>query len=202
MEDGHFTYYTEQGIKTRDETFAKGLNEGDYLSYDTAGHLILKMNFMHDKWDGERIAFYPTGVVYRDEIYKDGNFVSGHVYDEKGTEMKFFPRESLPEYPGGEAAMTEFIRTTLKYPEAASAKGIEGKVLVQFIVDTLGSVTNVVVKRSDNPLLNDAAIDLVRKMPKFKPAQQEGKLVRVPLSLPLNFRLTEEAKKKFMTKDH
>lgn len=189
VEDGHFTYYTESGIKTRDEYFKEGLLEGDYLSYDTAGHLMLKMFFKHDKWDGHRTAYYSSGVIYRDEIYADGEFVSGHVYNEKGKEVKFFPREEMPVYPGGDAAMAEFVSTHLEYPDVAKKLGIQGTVKVKFVVGTEGKVEDVGIAESENIVLNDAAMDVVRKLQKFKPAQQEGRLVKFSYILPIVFKI-------------
>ena len=194
VEDGHFIYYAENGIKTRDEYFENGLLEGEYLSYDTAGHLLLKMYFKHDKWDGARTAYYPSGVIYRDEVYKEDVFVSGHCYNEKGKEVAFFPREVLPEFPGGEMAMALFVKNNLVYPDVAKKLGIQGTVKVKFVVGTDGKVADWGIQQSESIILNDAALDVVRKLPAFKPAKQEGKLVKFAFVLPIVFKIEEEKK--------
>ena len=195
IEDGHFTYYTESGIKTRDEYFVSGLLEGDYTSYDTTGRVILKVHFKHDQWDGHRTAYYPSGVIYRDEIYEEGKFISGHCYDEQGKEIKFFPREGLAEFPGGDTAMEAFIQTHLLYPDVAVKLGIQGVVKVKFVVGTDGTVQDAGVIQSDNMALDDAAIDVVKKLPTFRPAMLEGKVVAMSFVLPVRFKLVEETKK-------
>jgi TonB family protein len=192
IEDGHFNYYAENGVKTRDETFKAGLNEGDYLSWDTAGHLLLKMYFRHDKWDGHRTAYYSSGAVRRDEVYTNGVFITGECFDEKGNEVKFFPMEELPAYPSGEAALFLFLHSHLAYPPAAQKKGIQGTVKVKFVIDTTGHVGDIAILQSDNAALNDAAMDVVRQLPAFTPARQEGVAVRCPYLLPVVFRLAEK----------
>jgi TonB family protein len=190
IEEGHFTYYTERGIKIRDEYFQEGLLEGEYLNYDTTtGHLVLKVNFKHDKWDGHRIAYYPSGVIYRDEIYMDGVFVSGKCFDEKSKEIKFFPREVVAEYPGGDTALQAFIYSHLIYPEVAKKLAIQGTVRVKFVLGIDGRVEDAGIDQSENIVLNDAALEVVKKLPKFKPAKQEGKPVRFALALPIVFKI-------------
>lgn len=193
--DGHFLYFSDRGVKTRDEYYKAGLLEGGYFNYDTAGHLTLKMYFKHDKWDGKRTAYYPSGVIYREEIYKEGKFESGHMYDEKGKEVTFYPIEEVPEFPGGDTAMAVFVKTHLIYPEAARSLRIEGTVKVKFIVGIDGQVETASVVKSDDLQLNEAALDVVRKLPAFKPGRQEGKAVRCSFVLPITFRLVDAVKK-------
>lgn len=193
--DGHFLYFSDRGVKTRDEYYKAGLLEGEYLNYDTLGHLTLKMYFKHDKWDGRRTAYYASGTVYRDEIYKEGKFEAGQVFDEKGKEIPFYPIEQVPEFPGGDTAMALFVKTHLQYPEAARSLRIEGTVRVKFIVGTDGKVESASVVKSDDLQLNEAALDVVRKLPVFKPGQQEGKAVKCSFVLPITFRLVDAAKK-------
>jgi TonB family protein len=193
--DGHFLYFSDRGVNTRDEYYKAGLLEGEYLNYDTAGHLTLKMYFKNDKWDGRRTAYYASGKVYRDEIYKEGKFESGHVLDEKGKEIPFYPIEEVPAFPGGDTAMALFVKTHLIYPESARSLRIEGTVRVKFIVGVDGKVEEVSVVKSDDLQLNDAAKDVVRKLPAFKPGRQEGKTVRASFVLPITFRLVDVAQK-------
>lgn len=98
--------------------------------------------------------------------------------------------EIMPQYPGGLDALLEFLATQTKeeYPAEARAKGIKGRVSISFIVEKDGSLTNFKVRKSDAPELNDAALRIVKKMGKWTPAKQDGKLVRVRYSLPLSFK--------------
>ncbi len=95
--------------------------------------------------------------------------------------------EVQPEFPGGQAALYDFLSKNLAFPKEAIEQGIEGKVYIQFTVETDGSITNITVLKSDHQLLNQAAVDVIRKMPKWGPATNEGSVIKVAHTLPINF---------------
>ena len=95
----------------------------------------------------------------------------------------------MPEYPGGAAALLSSFREALVYPEDAKAEGIQGRVLVQFIVEEDGSITNPVIIKSVYPSLDAEALRFVSKMPKWKPGKIDDKPCRTKYIVPLNFRL-------------
>ena len=97
--------------------------------------------------------------------------------------------EHLPEFPGGGKALLEFMMNNVKYPEEAAKKGLQGRVVVNFIVEKDGSLTNVNVMRSVDPLLDAEAIRVVKAMPKWTPGKQKGKPVRVKFNIPVTFKL-------------
>lgn len=99
------------------------------------------------------------------------------------------PVESLPKYPGGDAEMYKFIGKHLKYPKKARRKGIEGMVIVQFTVDKEGNVTDPKVLRDIGYGCGEAALKVVKKMPKWTPGTQRDKPVPVRMTLPLKFKL-------------
>ena len=103
--------------------------------------------------------------------------------------------ENMPEYPGGFEAMFDFINANLDYPQEAKDAAIEGKVFVSFIVEIDGSVSSIKLLRGIGYGCDEAAMDVVRKMPKWKPATQRGKPVRVQYQLPFNFKLENEKQK-------
>lgn len=97
--------------------------------------------------------------------------------------------EEMPEYPGGMSAMMRFIVKNLKYPEEAQRDGIKGRVLINFVVDVDGALTEIKVFQSVNPYLDKEAIRVVSSMPKWKPGRQKGKPVKVKYTIPINFSL-------------
>ncbi|MBQ6770271.1 MAG: energy transducer TonB [Bacteroidales bacterium] len=103
--------------------------------------------------------------------------------------------EKMPEYPGGFEAMFDFINANLDYPQEAKDAAIEGKVFVSFIVEKDGSLSSIKLLRGIGYGCDEAAMDVVRKMPKWKPAIQRGKPVRVQYQLPFNFKLENEKQK-------
>ena len=97
--------------------------------------------------------------------------------------------EQMPEYPGGLTALMNYLRTNTRYPAAAQKAGIEGRVIVSFIVEPNGSVSNVEIVRSVDTDLDQEALRVVRQMPKWKPGKQDGSIVRVKFHLPIKFML-------------
>lgn len=94
-----------------------------------------------------------------------------------------------PEFPGGEAALMKFIKTNLSYPPSAARKGIQGRVMLSFIVEKNGSASTITVLNSPDNALSREAVRVVKKMPKWTPARHEGKPVRVKFVMPVTFRL-------------
>ena len=97
--------------------------------------------------------------------------------------------EEQAEFPGGMEAMYAYIVKNLKYPEAAKEKGIEGRVFVQFVIEKDGSISNVKILRGIGGGCDEAAKEMVEKMPKWKPGKQKGKPVRFQFTLPIKFEL-------------
>lgn len=97
--------------------------------------------------------------------------------------------ETMPLFPGGEAAMMKFMGDNIKYPVIAQENGIQGRVICQFVVNKDGSIVDVVVVRSVDPSLDKEAIRMIQSMPRWTPGKQRGKPVRVKYTLPVNFRL-------------
>lgn len=95
----------------------------------------------------------------------------------------------MPTFPGGEVALVQFLNANIHYPEVAEENGIQGKVVISFVVERNGTVTNVEVVKSVDPLLDKEAIRVVRSMPQWKPGTQNGKPVRVKYTTPVTFRL-------------
>lgn len=94
-----------------------------------------------------------------------------------------------PEYPGGTAAMMTFIASNLRYPTLCQENGIKGRVVLKFVVETDGSIGEIKTVSSPHYLLEKEAVRIVRKMPKWKPGRQGGRLVRTWYTVPVNFAL-------------
>ena len=106
------------------------------------------------------------------------------------TNQKVFDTvEQMPEYPGGMQAMIAFLQTNMKYPEDAAKQKVEGRVMVQFIVETDGSISDVHVAKQVFPSLDAEAIRVVQAMPKWTPGKEKGNVVRVKYNLPIVFRM-------------
>ncbi len=97
--------------------------------------------------------------------------------------------EQMPSFPGGEAALTAFLSSNTKYPEIALENNIQGRVVVKFIVEKNGSITDVHVVKSVDPSLDKEAVRVVKSMPKWTPGKQNGQAVRVQYMVPVTFKL-------------
>lgn len=97
--------------------------------------------------------------------------------------------EMPPSFPGGQAALLAWIASHVNYPQKAMESRIEGRVIVGFVIECDGSVSQAKIIRSVDPLLDDEAIRVVMGMPKWTPGRQNGKNVRVKYNVPVNFRL-------------
>ena len=129
-----------------------------------------------EKWDGIPIKTI-TMCYDRYDKAKDKDEVYGHV-------------DQMPTFQGGHQTLTEFISRELRYPVEASIKGIEGMVVVQFIVETDGSVGDVQVNRSPDPSLSEEAIRVIKcTSGKWKPGMASGRPVRIWISFPIRFKL-------------
>jgi TonB family protein len=99
----------------------------------------------------------------------------------------FYIVEDMPKYPGGNPAMKTYIYSNLEYPEQAKSQGIEGEVMVQFLVNQQGKVEQEKVVRSTYEGFNEAALKVIREMPDWTPGKQRGKAVRVQYVVPIKF---------------
>jgi len=116
--------------------------------------------------------------------------------------LSFAVVESVPIFPGCEDAKDNderktcfqqkvliFVSNNFEFPEMAKEMGIQGRVYVNFVIEKNGSITNVEIVRGVDPLLDDEAVRVVKKLPKLIPAKQRGKPVRMSFTLPINAKL-------------
>lgn len=104
--------------------------------------------------------------------------------------------EDMPSYPGGMEEMTKYLQKNLKYPEVYQKNGITGTVIVNFVIETDGSVSNVKVLRGIGTEMDEEAKRVVEAMPKWTPGKQRGEAVRVSYNLPIRYQLNDPAPEK------
>ena len=97
--------------------------------------------------------------------------------------------EQMPTFPGGQAELMAYLGKNIKYPTIAQENGTQGRVIIQFVVERDGSITDVRVARGVDPYLDKEAVRVVQHMPKWIPGKQNGKAVRVKFTVPVMFRL-------------
>lgn len=95
--------------------------------------------------------------------------------------------EQMPEFPGGTEALMNYLRKSLRYPETARENNIQGKVIVQFVIDEVGEVSQAKVLRGIGHGCDEEALRVVLSMPSWKPGKQNGKPVKTRMNLPISF---------------
>ena len=95
--------------------------------------------------------------------------------------------EQMPEFPGGPQALFEWLSKNIKYPAIAEEKGVQGRVIVTFVVERDGSITDVRVVKSVDPSLDMEAVRVVKSMPRWIPGKQNGSAIRVETTVPITF---------------
>lgn len=173
-------YYRE--IENRQDTFAV---TDYYISgrpQMTGTYLDQQCSIQHGKF----VYYHPNGQKSSEGFYDHNNQLSGwQFWNEDGSEFV----ETMPEYYGGIDALFQFIQKEIKYPKDARKKGIEGRVVLTFVVDTKGEITQIVIVESVFSSIDAEAVRVVSKMPKWKPGTQNGKPVFVKYTLPILFKL-------------
>ena len=100
--------------------------------------------------------------------------------------------ETQPEFPGGMAELMKYLQKNLRYPQICKEQGVQGRVIVQFVVNMDSTITDVNVIKSVNPHLDEEAVRVVKAMPKWDPGKQRGEPVCVRFTLPVTFRLPKD----------
>lgn len=109
--------------------------------------------------------------------------------DSTAKEEVFMVAEQMPEFPGGMKELLKFLQDNLKYPENAMKNNVQGRVIVQFVVEKDGTPTEFKVLRSVDLDLDAEALRVMKAMPKWKPGMQKGQVVRVKFTVPVSFKL-------------
>ena len=111
------------------------------------------------------------------------------VVQEEKKEQIFSHVEVMPSFPGGDAAMMKWLNENMQYPVIAQEQGIQGRVIIRFVVGPDGTVSNAEVQRALDPSCDKEALRVVKKMPRWIPGKQNGQAVSVYYTLPVLFKL-------------
>ena len=133
-----------------------------------------------------------TTIQASDETDKavEVKYVPVEVEEEEVEEQQIFQVvEEMPEFPGGMGECMKWLGKNMKYPTISQENGVQGRVIVQFVVNKDGSIVDPVVVRGVDPYLDKEALRVIAMMPKWKPGKQRGKAVRVKYTVPVMFRL-------------
>ena len=144
------------------------------------GSLIIVGTYRHNS------STYPVVKILKQEIKEVTPTKNSKISKSKKI---YDVVDEMPVFPGGNGALLEYLATHVKYPVVAQENGVQGRVIVSFVVECDGSITDVRVERSVDPSLDREAIRVVSSMPRWSPGKLNGYIVRVKYSAPVAFKL-------------
>ena len=109
--------------------------------------------------------------------------------EEESSQQIFTVVETMPEFPGGQGALLQYLAKSIKYPVIAQENGIQGRVVLSFVIEKDGRLTNIQVLQTPDRSLSEEAIRVLNKSPKWSPGKQRNQVVRVKYTLPVDFRV-------------
>ena len=181
----------------------KGTNVGTIT--DTEGYFVLKttknavLRFSFPGMKAKEVAVKDVQGKLKVQLYSDGSAqgsqsapppppMSPQISTDP-SDLVFTVVEVMPEFPGGQGALLQFLAKSIKYPVIAQQNGIQGRVTCSFVVGKDGVIRNIEVIRGVDPSLDLEATRVISMMPKWKPGMQKGKEVSVKYTVPVTFRL-------------
>lgn len=144
--------------------------------------------------NGLRNGFWKSSVskdsIQLAENYDNGKFIEGKATYANGETSTYTEPDKLPEFKGGQKEFAWFLGNNLRYPEKARNMGVQGTVLLTFVVEKDGSLSNIkVLGKAPSKEIGDEAIRILNKSPKWLPGRQFGRVVRVAYTVPIVFSL-------------
>jgi TonB family protein len=188
IKDGFFVFYDRHGSRESQGNYTKNKPEGKWEQYyDSSAQLWYSENFIDGEPDGELVSYYKSGKIKRREFHKiKDTTVTGKCYDENGSEIPFTKFEAMP-VPAFD--YNTYLNTQIRYPEYARRKNIQGRVLVRFVVNEDGSISDVIPLNHIGGGCDEEAARVVSAMPKWKPGIRDDKPAKVYFTLPILFKL-------------
>ena len=162
------------------------------FSADSKSHTRAELQRDVMQWAHSLVAYSCENKSEQSALYSEKPLnmqAESQLVTQHGKEKNTNVDDELPSFPGGDAKLREWIKKNMKYPSYAKKNGIEGQVLVVFIVEKDGSISNAEVSWGVDPSLDQEALRIVNKMPKWKPGTQNGVAMRVKYRLPITFML-------------
>lgn len=159
------------------------------------GALLEETLYEQGKKQGTEKVYHINGQLIRQLIWEKDSLVSATLLNPDGSPQKNIFREDLeityaqemPSFKEGQEGMYKFLNQTVIYPEAAKENGIQGLVLLSFVIERKGEIVEIKVLESPNESLTNALLSAVKKMPAWNPGRLDGRPIRVRYQLPFRF---------------
>lgn len=169
--------------------YANYERDGNQKEWFESGQLLLDMNYDHGKKHGELLTYWEDGKSKRIDFYENDSLISGQCFDADGNEIPHFPFLITPEFPGGIQELMNYLVRHTRYPRKSRNKGIQGTVILLFVITDEGMVSNVKIIQNLSEELDEEAMRVVRNMPRWTPGKIDGEVSSVFYYLPIKFTL-------------
>ena len=188
--------FYEEGLTVNEIAEARGITVGTVRKTISNVRSTLRTELRRRFFDLRHLIMFilvglVTGIAVASAIHPNGivRRAIEHVFGIPEDTTIYNNVEVMPSYPGDMTECYMFVARHMHYPEEAAEKGIEGRVLIRFVVEKDGRLTNFEVIETPDPLLSDEALRVLKQMPQWIPAKNKGKDVRCRYSMPIQFRL-------------
>lgn len=154
--------------------------------------LLSHLDFLKSSLAVSAALVFIASVLFAAEPAAGANNVFEDITAADATENVLIAAEQMPQYPGGDRAVMQFVADHVVYPKECADSAIQGRVVVKFVINKDGSIGETQVLRSPHPLLSAEAVRVVKMLSGFKPGMSGGKPVAVWFTLPVNFKLRND----------
>ena len=167
--------------------------KGESHVYFPNGKVAIIQHYQDNRLNGPFIQYYENGAVKREEAYENDRCTGGKLYSQQGEELEQQAYQIFPAFPGGMAALMQLLAKEVKYPLSAQKQKIEGKVVVQFVVNKEGKMVDPkIVKNVYHDIDAEAwrAFNVIAETHRWSPGYIDGEAKKVKFNVPITFRLT------------
>lgn len=171
---------------------SKKKKEGTQRFWFRNGQLKFSTDWVDNKLHGNVLSYWQNGQLKRSDRFESDKLLSGTCYDSIGQPIPHFDFRVMPNFPGGEKKLMEFIRNNLRYPSRAAELGIGGRVVVKFLVSKEGIPTKIGIKTSVDRELDSEALRVVKAMPKWTPFYLDGEAMDCQYYLPVVYKIQND----------
>jgi periplasmic protein TonB len=184
-------YFRSGQLKTQKDyaVYKSRKLDGKVKEWFESGQIRKDIDYKNGKKNGQLFTYWDNGKLKRADKYENDKLIEGTCMTADGRDTSQYDYEKLPEFPGGLNGLSHYLSKEIKYPKIARRIGIEGRVLVGFVVNKNGAISDIKIIRSVSDELDEEAMRVVKKMPKWEPGTEDGEVVSVAFNLPIQFQL-------------
>lgn len=168
---------------------SKKKKEGTQRFWFRNGQLKSAVDYVDNTIHGNVLTYWQNGQLKRKDVFEKNKCISGACFDSTGNPINHFEFLVYPSFPGGEKMLLEYLRNNIRYPSSAAEKGIQGKVVVKFVLTKDGKPSKIGIKTSVDRDLDLEALRVVKAMPKWTPCIYDGEPLDFWYVLPIVFRM-------------